>query len=91
MNPYLLENIPYFLEQQSLRVESNLRMKIYAKYKQKCEVCNETLHNGEKIEIHHIKAIKDGGTNKLSNLVALHRICHAKVTHEKPKIKAIRF
>lgn len=89
LNPYILENIPYFLDQQSKRVESNLKMKIYAKYKQKCVVCNETLHNGEKIEIHHIKAIKEGGTNKLSNMVALHRICHTKVTHEKSEIKVI--
>jgi RNA-directed DNA polymerase len=83
LNPYIPENLQYFLDQQAKRVISNLRLKVYAKHNQKCYVCDDTLHNGERVEIHHIKAVKDGGTNKLSNLVALHRICHDKTTHEK--------
>lgn len=82
LNPYVLENLQYFHDQQAKRIVSNLRMKIYAKHKQKCYVCNETLHNDERVEIHHIKAVKDGGTNKLANLIALHQMCHKKVTHE---------
>lgn len=90
LNPYLLENLPYFHDLQAKRILSNLRLKIYAKHNHKCYVCNETLYNDEKVEIHHIKAVKDGGTHKLSNLVALHRLCHDKVTHEKSKLKVIQ-
>jgi 5-methylcytosine-specific restriction endonuclease McrA len=35
------------------------------------------------IEIHHIKPKKLGGSDKLSNLIALHQQCHRVVTHTK--------
>lgn len=49
----------------------------------KCEVCGGPLNGEEKVEIHHIKAKKDGGSNRINNLIPLHKICHSKVTHDK--------
>ena len=39
-----------------------------------CVKCN----SGKKIECHHIKPIKDGGDNQLSNLITLCYDCHKK-------------
>jgi RNA-directed DNA polymerase len=45
------------------------------------------LHNGEKVELHHIKPIKDGGTYAVSNIQPLHQICHISVTHRNKNLK----
>ncbi|TVQ43719.1 MAG: group II intron reverse transcriptase/maturase [Gloeocapsa sp. DLM2.Bin57] len=52
----------------------------------RCTVCGESLFNGEKIEIHHIVPVKDGGTDDAVNLVHLHKACHKQV-HSKSKSK----
>lgn len=41
-----------------------------------CPVCGEHLFNGEELHTHHIVRVKDGGTNKVENLVHLHKSCH---------------
>lgn len=41
-----------------------------------CPICGEHLFNGEEIETHHIKKVKDGGTDDIDNLVHLHKACH---------------
>jgi RNA-directed DNA polymerase len=62
-----------------------------------CPVCKtalfsqsmQTTPTDEKVEIHHIKPVKDGGTNEFKNLVLLHRFCHAQITHgTDPKLNA---
>lgn len=83
MNPYKREDAEYFAKFKLNRILTNVQEKLYRKYKDTCEVCKESLLNGEAIEIHHVEPVKKGGTNKLSNLIPLHKICHAKVTHEK--------
>jgi hypothetical protein len=39
--------------------------------------------NGEKIELHHIKPVKEGGEYSLENIQPLHQICHISITHNK--------
>lgn len=83
LNPYLLTNKQYFLDYKEKKILSTVKEKLYKKYKHLCNVCGESLHGDEVVEIHHIKPIREGGTNKLSNLMPLHSICHRKVTHNK--------
>ncbi len=44
--------------------------------KWKCPVCGENLFNGEKLHIHHITKVDDGGTDEETNLVHIHKTCH---------------
>ncbi|NJR62840.1 MAG: HNH endonuclease [Cyanobacteria bacterium CRU_2_1] len=45
----------------------------------KCPNCGQSLFNGEEIHIHHKVPRQQGGTNHISNLVALHLTCHAQL------------
>lgn len=81
LNPYKLEDQEYFKRRHEKKVLSKLREKVYEKFKGICPVCEQSLYNGERIELHHIKPKKQRGLNSVSNLQPLHRICHIKVTH----------
>jgi RNA-directed DNA polymerase len=50
--------------------------KVAENQKWKCPVCGENLFNGEELNTHHIKKVKDGGTDEESNLVHVHKACH---------------
>lgn len=41
-----------------------------------CPICDQSLHNGEQLHIHHITPRKNGGKSIFSNLVYLHSSCH---------------
>ena len=45
----------------------------------KCTVCREHLFNGEQLHTHHKIRVKDGGTDKVENLVHLHKACHNQI------------
>ncbi|MGK7928958.1 MAG: HNH endonuclease, partial [Spirulina sp.] len=45
----------------------------------KCPICQDSLFNGEKIETHHIKPVKEGGSDDKENLIHLHKACHKQV------------
>ena len=45
----------------------------------KCPICGEHLFNGEELHTHHKIRVKDGGTDKMENLVHLHKACHKHV------------
>ncbi|BAZ36914.1 RNA-directed DNA polymerase [Calothrix sp. NIES-4101] len=47
-----------------------------------CPICGEHLFNGEEIETHHIKKVKDGGSDDIDNLVHLHKACHKAIHME---------
>jgi RNA-directed DNA polymerase len=53
----------------------------------KCPTCNESLYNGEELEVHHIVTVQEGGTDDQWNLVHMHTPCH-KQQHPKSKIRA---
>lgn len=87
LNPYLLENKAYFEKYKQKRLLSKQKEILFKKYKNKCPVCEQTLHGLEKVEIHHINPKKKGGVNAIGNLQPLHRICHIKITHDKSNHK----
>jgi len=61
LNPYLLENKAYFQKRIISRNSAKFREAIFKIYNQLCPICGESLHNGEKVELHHIKPVKEGG------------------------------
>lgn len=85
LNPYLLENKSYFQKRIISRNSAKFRVAIYKKYNHLCPICGESLHNGEKVELHHIKPVKEGGEYSMSNIQPLHQICHISITHNKAK------
>ncbi|MDD2259444.1 MAG: HNH endonuclease signature motif containing protein [Bacilli bacterium] len=55
---------------------------LYVKQHPLCEQC---LKKGKMIpveEVHHIKPLSQGGTNKFSNLMSLCQSCHTKIHYE---------
>ena len=59
--------------------ESSVEDVTFSKNRARCPVCGDFLSNGEEVETHHIIAVKDGGTNKVDNLLHLHAACHKQV------------
>lgn len=82
-NPYLLEDLPYFENRLIVKSEAKFRAAIYRKYSHKCPICDVSLHNGERVELHHILPVKEGGRYTMGNIQPLHQICHQSVTHNK--------
>lgn len=50
--------------------------KVAINQKWKCPVCAQHLFNGETIQTHHKVRVKDGGDNKVENLIHVHLNCH---------------
>jgi len=49
-----------------------------------CIVCGKSLLNSEeRLELHHIKPLKEGGTWQFKNLAMIHETCHKQVTYNK--------
>jgi RNA-directed DNA polymerase len=44
-----------------------------------CEVCKESLFNGEELQTHHVKPRKDGGEDTYRNLKLIHLYCHQQI------------
>ena len=57
------------------------RLGIAAAYENKCADCGQALHG--KFELHHVKAVRDGGENDLGNLKPLCAACHLEYTRER--------
>ncbi len=72
-------NIYYRPSQSTNRCVSNSKKKyVAAQQSWKCKHCNNVLDHT--YEIDHITELQNGGTNDVSNLVALCRNCHGKKT-----------
>lgn len=72
VNPYTEEGMRYYDKLKENRVLSKLKMQVYERYNQTCHICKESLHNGERVELHHIKATHEGGKTVIKNLMPLH-------------------
>jgi RNA-directed DNA polymerase len=86
LNYFLPENQDYFSKRELKLAKSSCQLnanqaKLAVKQKGLCPVCGGTLLNGESLEVHHVVARKDGGSDKLSNLRLLHKLCHNQVTY----------
>jgi len=53
-----------------------------------CPICGESLFDGEQIQAHHKKPIKEGGKDIYSNLQLLHMYCHQQVHSRCAKVTA---
>lgn len=82
-NPYDLLDKDYFLKRHEKLVWARFRAAVYRKWSNTCAVCGESLHNGEDVELHHIRPIKKGGKYRLDNIQPVHQICHQQLTHGK--------
>lgn len=80
-DPYIKDNKDYFNKRREKLINTKFKASIYKIYKHLCPVCNESLHNGETVELHHIIPRKDGGKYSIENILPLHEICHEQVTH----------
>lgn len=54
---------------------------MYKKYGHKCLICQQTLHNEEQVDMHHIIPRASGGKYSIENILPLHQICHQQVTY----------
>lgn len=72
INPYLAEGREYYESIKIKRVMSKLKLKVFEQYHNKCKVCGDTLHNGERVELHHVKPVREGGKTVVKNLMPLH-------------------
>ena len=45
-----------------------------------CEICKSKGKYTTATEVHHIKPLSEGGTNEVSNLMALCKPCHSAIT-----------
>jgi RNA-directed DNA polymerase len=63
---------------QSRQIENfpKAAQRIIRKQQANCLHCGESLFNGEEVHIHHKTPRAQGGSNLVSNLVALHMVCH---------------
>lgn len=89
-NPYIKENLEYFEKRREKLIEAKFRQTVYKLFKQKCPLCNESLHNGEEVELHHIVPQKSGGKFNLENIIPLHEICHKQITHGNQSLERFR-
>ena len=62
-------------------IDAKFRALLYKKFKHICPLCQESLHNGEPVELHHIIPRKAGGKYRIENVLPLHQICHQQVNH----------
>src|SRR5208282_2823226 len=61
------------------RVPSITRKRIFQEANSRCALCKNS--DVAALEIHHVHAVKDAGTNAPENLILLCANCHNKVTH----------
>lgn len=52
-----------------------------------CGVCELPKYKNRRFDIHHVTARRNGGTNDVSNLVAVHHGCHMKLEVGKVKLR----
>jgi RNA-directed DNA polymerase len=85
-NPFKREDMEYFHKRRLKGAKSFIawdkrRLKLVKKQKFLCPVCEQLLDPQQQIDLHHIRAKSMGGSDDLTNLVALHRNCHKQVTY----------
>lgn len=89
-NPFLIEDAAYFrdrIKKQTLNtvIYDKRKKKIILNQQGKCLRCQSPFQTDDRIELHHIKPFKEGGSSKLSNIQALHDVCHKQITLEYAK------
>lgn len=80
-SPYVIADRDYFLKRKQNLIDAKFRALVYKKFGHKCPLCQESLHKGELVELHHIIPQKSGGKYNIENILPLHQICHQQVSH----------
>jgi len=95
LNAYDPEAIEYFHKRNVSRTKNalfsgNTKDSVAKFQKGYCPVCEQSLFNGEELEIHHIKPRREGVDHSFKNLKLLHKICHKQVEYSKDSnLKAV--
>ena len=89
-NPYVKADQEYFDKRRQSLINAKFRALMYKKYKHKCPVCLESLHNGETVELHHIIPQKSGGKYSVENVLPLHQICHQQASHGNRSLERLK-
>jgi RNA-directed DNA polymerase len=94
INPYNPEKYEYFKTRNRSSVIKNIELnkqkqELLKKQNGLCAICTGIINNTEKVEIDHIVARKDGGTDKKNNLRLVHITCHQQKTAIERRIRAI--
>jgi len=77
----------YWKERNNIPIKdlSSDKQRIAKRQEALCEICGQTLFNGELLEVHHVKPKKDGGEDGIHNLNLVHLYCHQQITQEQRK------
>jgi hypothetical protein len=86
-NPYIKANIEYFNKRKEICIGAKFRATIFNKYKQICPICEQSLHNGELVELYHIPPQKSGAKYSMNNILPLHQICHQQINHDNQNLE----
>jgi len=94
INPYNPDTYEYFKTRNRSAIIKNIE---YNKQKQRllkaqdglCMICKGTINNMERVEIDHIIAKVDGGSNETNNLRLVHSECHKQKTAAERRMRAI--
>lgn len=62
---------------KTLLAKGSRLFKVAQNQKWKCLQCGEHLYNGEELQQHHNKQVKDGGLEHEDNLELIHKSCHS--------------
>jgi RNA-directed DNA polymerase len=89
-NPYDNSWKEYFEQRQAKEWESNPKNKGYVKeiwrqQKGKCPVCQQPIELDRQRDKHHIKPRKEGGKDRVKNMIMLHPTCHRQL-HSNTKV-----
>ena len=72
----------YFNKRKERTLSAKFKLEVLKKHKNICPVCNESLHNGESVELHHIVPQRLKGKYNLTNIQPLHAMCHRQTTYQ---------
>jgi len=89
-NPYIKEDQVYFEERRKNLIDAKFRATMYRLFEHRCPLCQESLHNGELVELHHIVPQKSGGKYNIENILPLHQICHQQITHGDKSLERLK-
>jgi hypothetical protein len=84
LNPFLPEWEPQLEQRAKLRMIHSLTerkrlARLWLGQNGKCPVCEQFIGFDEAFDVHHVQPKHLGGTEKLANLILLHRNCHMQV------------
>jgi len=89
-NPYIKDDQVYFEERRKNLIDAKFRAIMYRLFNHRCPLCNESLYNGELVELHHIVPQKSGGRYSIENILPLHQICHQQITHGDKSLERLK-